>query len=46
MGAGEIDGLAALRRVVRESFRLETIEPRPDPGWDRAYETFLKIRAA
>lgn len=44
MGAGEVDGLGALRRVVRESFYLETIEPRPDPAWDRAYERFRELK--
>ncbi len=44
MGAGEIDGLAALRRVVRGSFYLETIEPRHDPSWSVAYEKFQRIR--
>ena len=46
MGAGEIEDLRALRRVVRESFYLETVEPRPDPAWDRAYERFLKLNAS
>ncbi len=44
MGAGEVDGLDALRRVVRDSFYLETIEPRPDPAWDRAYERFRQLK--
>lgn len=44
MGAGQVDGLDALRRVVRESFYLETIEPRPDPAWDRAYERFRQLK--
>jgi rhamnulokinase len=46
MGAGEIESLPALRRVVRDSFYLETIDARPDPAWDRAYESFLKIKGA
>ncbi|MGB9610320.1 MAG: rhamnulokinase [Bryobacteraceae bacterium] len=44
MGAGEVEDLRALRRVVRESFYLETVEPRPDPAWDRAYERFLRLK--
>lgn len=44
MGAGEIGSLEELRRVVRESFYLETIGARPDPGWDRAYERYLEMR--
>jgi rhamnulokinase len=46
MGAGEIAGLAALRRVVRDSFYLESIEPRPDAAWDRAYEKFRRLKEA
>ncbi len=46
MGAGEIDGLQALRRIVRDSFYLETIEPRPDPAWDAAYERFRRLKSA
>lgn len=44
MGAGQVDGLDALRKVVRESFSLETIQPRPDAEWERAYERYQKIK--
>ncbi|MEJ5366855.1 MAG: rhamnulokinase family protein [Bryobacteraceae bacterium] len=43
MAAGEVEGLDELRRVVRESFYLETIEPSPDPAWDEGYEKYLQI---
>jgi rhamnulokinase len=44
IGAGEIDGLAGLRTVVRNSFELERFEPLSGaPEWDRAYEKYLKI---
>jgi rhamnulokinase len=46
MGAGEIEGLGQLRKVVRGSFELETLEGRAAPEWDRAYEKFLKVRGA
>lgn len=47
MGAGELEGLPGIRRVIRRSFPVETFTPRPDPersGWDAAYERFLKLR--
>lgn len=44
MGAGEVNGLGALREVVRASFGLETYEGREMDSWDRAYETYLRVR--
>ncbi len=47
MGAGEIDGLAGLRSVVRNSFELERFEAKDaTPEWDRAYDKYLKIVSA
>ena len=44
MGAGEVEGLAGLRAVVRNSFDLERIEaPGKAEAWDRAYEKYLNI---
>lgn len=44
MGAGEVEGLAGLRAVVRASFELERIEaPGQAAAWDRAYEKYLNI---
>ncbi|MBI5084809.1 MAG: rhamnulokinase, partial [Acidobacteria bacterium] len=44
MGAGELSGLGQIRRIVRASFELETLEGRAGAEWDRAYETYLKVR--
>ncbi|MGO9241301.1 MAG: rhamnulokinase [Bryobacteraceae bacterium] len=44
MGAGEIEGLEGLRKVVRNSFELERIEAAgKTAAWDRAYERYLGI---
>jgi rhamnulokinase len=44
MGAGEVNGLAGLRAVVRDSFELERYAVSATPmEWDRAYERYLKI---
>jgi rhamnulokinase len=43
MGAGELSGLDAIRKVVRHSFPPVTVEPRPSAEWDRAYEKYRKI---
>jgi rhamnulokinase len=40
MGAGELAGLDEVRAVVRDSFPLETVEPRPSPEWERAYQRY------
>jgi rhamnulokinase len=40
MGAGELAGLDEVRAVVRNSFPLETVEPRPSPEWERAYQRY------
>ena len=44
MGAGEMDGLKAIREVVRASFELETIAGGTSASWDGAYEKYLKVR--
>jgi rhamnulokinase len=44
MGAGELEGLAGLRAVVRDSFELERFTVQGTPAeWDRAYEKYLRI---
>ena len=43
MGSGDIGSLADARELVRRSFPVETVEPRPAAGWDRAYEKFCSI---
>lgn len=46
MGAGVVDGLEALRQVVRDSFPLESYKADAAPEWDRAYEKYLKVTAS
>jgi rhamnulokinase len=49
MGAGEMGGLGDIRAVVRRSFPLQTITPRPgaaEAGWNAAYERFRKLQRA
>lgn len=45
MGAGELANLNDVRTVVRHSFRLTTLEPRPSDAWDRAYQGFRALVA-
>ncbi len=44
MGAGEIAGLGEVRKVVKNSFDLEVVEPHSTSAWELAYEKYLKIR--
>jgi rhamnulokinase len=46
LGAGVVDDLTALRRVVRNSFPLDTYKANAAPEWDRAYEKFLSVTAS
>jgi rhamnulokinase len=43
MGAGELSGLAEVRRIVRNSAGLETFTPRATPEWNYAYEKFCEL---
>lgn len=43
MGCGEVAGPAAIREMVRASFETGTIEPRPDPAWERARERYARL---
>ena len=43
MGAGELKGLGEIRRVVRDSFELTTVEPHPSAAWDEAYQRFRNL---
>ena len=45
MGAGEVADLDELRAVVRRSFAPVTVEPRPSPEWERAYENYRRAAA-
>lgn len=40
MGQGYLGSLEEVRQVVRQSFPLETYEPRPTDAWDAAYARF------
>jgi len=43
MGAGELSGLAEVRKIVRSSAGLETFMPRVASDWNPAYEKFREI---
>jgi rhamnulokinase len=43
MGAGELSGLAEVRKIVRSSAGLETFMPRATADWNHAYEKFREI---
>ncbi len=44
IGGGVLSGLAEARQLVRESFPLTSVEPKPQANWDRAYEKFQQVR--
>jgi len=46
MAAGEVEGLADLRRIVRESFPPKLYAPIVDRRWDDAYGRFQKLKQA
>jgi rhamnulokinase len=46
MGAGVLEGLAAAREVVRRSFEVKEVVPRPSQAWDAAYARYQKVLAA
>jgi len=41
MGAGELANLEEVRAVVRHSFELATVTPRPSAEWERAYQRYF-----
>lgn len=43
LAAGAVGSIAEAREVIRESFPVETYEPRNAEHWDAAYERFLAI---
>jgi len=45
MGAGMLSGLKEAREVVKRSFEVTVLEPRPAAGWDAAYEKFRGLQA-
>jgi len=46
IGGGVLSDLAAARELVRRSFPLTAVEPKPQADWDRAYEKFKQVRQA
>jgi rhamnulokinase len=46
IGAGQLSGLVEARQVVKASFPVEVVEPKPGAGWDEAYAKFCKLTAA
>jgi rhamnulokinase len=40
---GDVKSLASLRRIVRDSFALQTYEPRQAEDWQPAYDRFLDL---
>ena len=40
MAAGLVSSLEEIRTIVRESFRVRQLQPRPSKEWDAAYERF------
>jgi len=45
MGSGALDGLPAAREVVRRSFEVTAVEPRPSKEWDAAYARYQQVVA-
>jgi rhamnulokinase len=43
MGAGDVDGLAGLRQVIRDSFEPETYEPTDGAAWDEAWARYQEL---
>jgi rhamnulokinase len=46
MGAGELSGLDEARRVVRDSFEVVPVAPRPTDAWQQAYGKYRGVRGA
>ncbi|MEK6248911.1 MAG: FGGY-family carbohydrate kinase, partial [Planctomycetales bacterium] len=44
MGAGDVNDLDHIRRIVSASFDLKTYQPADTSGWDDAYQRYLKLR--
>ncbi len=40
---GHVESLAALRQIVRDSFALQTFEPKAPEGWQAAYQRFIGL---
>jgi rhamnulokinase len=44
MASGRISSLEELRKVVRQSFRLNLYEPQHTADWDETYERFVRLK--
>ena len=44
MAAGEVASISEAREIVRQSFPVETYEPREATAWDEAYARFLSLQ--
>jgi rhamnulokinase len=44
IGSGAVPGLGEARRLIRQSFPLDTFEARPEADWDAAYARFEALR--
>ncbi len=44
IAAHELSSIAEAREIVRQSFAVETYEPRDTASWDEAYSRFLKLQ--
>jgi len=43
VAAGDVGGIREARQVIRNSFEVETYEPRNTAAWDEAYGRFLRV---
>jgi len=41
---GAIESLAAGRQLVKESFSVETYQPKETAAWDEAYQKYLQLK--
>jgi rhamnulokinase len=46
IGAGAVSGLAEGREILRRSFALQVIEPKPTADWDSAYHRYCAVAHA
>ena len=43
IGARELHGLEEARALVRDSFEVRSVVPRPENGWEAAYERYQRV---
>ncbi len=43
LARGSLSSVAEVKEVAARSCELTQYDPRPSPGWDAAYETFLRV---